>query len=282
MQNKTTKRIFAMTECSIMIALSTVLSIIKLVDMPYGGSVTVASMLPIVIAVYRHGAAWGIGTALVNSAIQLLLGLNTLSYFSTWQSILAIIMLDYIVAFGVFALSGVFKKVEKRQNYAFLYGILLSSILRYLCHVISGATVWAGLSIPDEAAFIYSLSYNATYMVPETIVLLAAGVYLSSAIDFSTKIPNRIKKQTMDKVEIYCSIAGGFLLSATIIADVCAIFKHLQDPETGEFVFTYIKNANFTFISIVSAIGIIGTAVLFIIAKMRRNKNNQEKNQIID
>ncbi len=277
MQNKTTKRIFAMTECSIMIALSTVLSIIKLVDMPYGGSVTIASMLPIVIAVYRHGAAWGVGTAIVNSAIQLLLGLNTLSYFSTWQSILAIIMLDYIVAFGVFALSGVFKKVEKRQNYAFLYGILLSSILRYICHVISGATVWVGLSIPDEAAFLYSLSYNATYMVPETIVLVAVGVYLSSAIDFNSKIPNRIKKQTMDKVEIYCSLAAGLLLSVTIIADVCAIFKHLQDPETGEFVFTYLKNANFTFISIVSAIGIISTIALLIVAKMRRNKNKQEK-----
>ncbi len=282
MQSKTSKRIVAMTECSIMIALSTVLSIIKLVDMPYGGSVTIASMLPIVIAVYRHGVAWGIGTALVNSAIQLLLGLNSLSYFTTWQSIVAIIMLDYIVAFGVFALSGVFKKVEKRQNYAFLYGILLSSVLRYACHVISGATVWAGLSIPDEAALIYSLSYNATYMLPETIVLLAAGVYLASVIDFSQKIPNRIKKQSMDKAEIYCSLGAGLLLIATVIADVCAIFKHLQDPETGEFVFTYIKNANFVFISIVSIIGVLGTIALFVVAKMRRNKNKQEKNQIVE
>ena len=116
MQNKTSKHIVAMTECSIMIALSTVLSIIKLVDMPYGGSVTIASMLPIVIAVFRHGMIWGAGTALVNSTVQLFIGLNTLSYFSTWQSILAIILLDYIVAFGVFALSGIFKKIEKRQN----------------------------------------------------------------------------------------------------------------------------------------------------------------------
>ena len=65
-----------------MIALSTVLSLIKIIDMPYGGSVTVASMLPIVIAAYRHGAIWGLGTAMVNSAMQLLLGLNNLSYFS--------------------------------------------------------------------------------------------------------------------------------------------------------------------------------------------------------
>ena len=130
MERKNSKQIRAMTECSIMIALSTVLSIIKIIDMPYGGSVTVASMLPIIIAVYRHGWAWGLGAALVNSAIQLLLGLGTLSYFTTWQSIVAIILLDYIVAFGVFALASVFKKIEKRQSYALLYGTLLCSFLR--------------------------------------------------------------------------------------------------------------------------------------------------------
>ena len=116
-------------------------------------------MLPIVIAAYRHGFLWGLGTALTNSVIQLLLGINNLSYFSTWQSILAIILLDYVVAFGVFAISGLFRRIEKRQNLAFLYGILASSVLRYICHVISGATVWAGLSIPTNAALIYSLSY---------------------------------------------------------------------------------------------------------------------------
>ena len=135
-----------MTECSIMVALSTVLSLIKIIDMPYGGSVTVASMLPIVIAVYRHGASWGLGAALVNSAIQLLLGMNNLSYFTTWQSVVAIILLDYVLAFGVFALSGIFRKVEKRQNYALIYGVILASLLRYLCHTIAGATVWAGIN----------------------------------------------------------------------------------------------------------------------------------------
>ena len=186
MKNKSSKQIVAMIECSMMIALSTVFSLLKIVDMPYGGSVTIASMLPIVIAAYRHGFLWGLGTALTNSVIQLLLGVNNLSYFSTWQSILAIILLDYIVAFGVFAISGLFRRVEKRQNFAFLYGILLSSVLRYICHVISGATVWVGLSIPDNAALLYSLSYNATYMIPETIVLVAIGVYLTSMVDFRT------------------------------------------------------------------------------------------------
>ena len=272
MQSKTSKHLVAMTECSIMIALSTVLSIIKLVDMPYGGSVTIASMLPIVIAVFRHGIAWGAGTALVNSCVQLFIGLNTLSYFSTWQSILAIILLDYIVAFGVFALSGIFKKVEKRQNYAILYGILLSSVLRYVCHVISGATVWVGLSIPSNAALLYSLSYNATYMVPETIILVAIGIYLTSEVDFSTRIPSRIKKQSMDKIEVYTTIFAGLMLVLTIVIDVIIVAPFLQDPNSGEFVFTNLKNVNTVLLTIVSAIGLASSLTLFIISRVRKNK----------
>ena len=270
MQHKTSKQIIAMTECGMMIALSTVFSLIKVVEMPYGGSVTLASMLPIVIAVFRHGAAWGVGTALVNSAVQLLLGLNSLSYFSTWQSIVAIILLDYIVAFGVFALSGVFKRIEKRQNYAFLYGVLLSSVLRYVCHVISGATVWAGLSIPTNAALIYSLSYNATYMLPETIILVATSIYLTSVVDFRAPVPKRIKKQSMDKVEIYTMMLAGLMLVITIVVDIILLSPYLQDPNSGEFVFSNIKNANFVALSIVSIVGIVASVALFCVSKIRK------------
>ena len=273
MKTKTSKQIAAMIECSMMIALSTVFSLVKIVDMPYGGSVTIASMLPIVIAAYRHGFLWGLGTALTNSVIQLLLGINNLSYFSTWQSILAIILLDYVVAFGVFALSGLFRKVEKRQNLAFLYGILLASVLRYACHVISGATVWAGLSIPTNAALIYSLSYNATYMIPETIVLIATGVYLTSVIDFSAQYPTRVKMQKIDKVEVYTFLGAWLMLIATFIADIVLVAPYLQDPESGEFVFTYLNEVNFVKLSVVSIVGILTAVALFIISIVRKSNN---------
>lgn len=275
MKTKSSKQIVAMIECSMMIALSTVFSLIKLVDMPYGGSVTIASMLPIVIAAYRHGFLWGLGTALTNSLIQLLLGINNLSYFSTWQSIVAIILLDYVVAFGVFALSGLFRKIEKRQNLAFLYGILLASVLRYVCHVISGATVWAGLSIPTGAALIYSLSYNATYMVPETIVLIALGVYLASVIDFGAQYPTRIKTQKLDKVEVYTMIFGWFMLIATMITDIILVAPYLQDPESGEFVFTYLGDVNYVKLAVVSVVGVAMSIALFVISLVRKKINQK-------
>ena len=276
MKTKSSKQIVAMIECSMMIALSTVFSLIKIIDMPYGGSVTIASMLPIVIAAYRHGFLWGLGTALTNSVIQLLLGINNLSYFSTWQSIVAIILLDYVVAFGVFAISGLFRRIEKRQNIAFLYGILASSVLRYVCHVISGATVWAGLSIPDNAALLYSLSYNATYMLPETIVLVAIGVYLASVVDFRAQYPTRMKTERLDKVEVYTSIFAWIMLIATIVVDIVLVSPYLQDPDSGEFVFTHLGDVDYITLSIVSAVGILMSVALFVISAVRKKQNSKE------
>ena len=71
----------ALTECSVMIALSVVLGFIKVADMPYGGSVTLASMLPIVIVAFRHGIGWGMGAAATNSLVQLITGIKYFSYF---------------------------------------------------------------------------------------------------------------------------------------------------------------------------------------------------------
>ena len=263
-----------MVECSIMIALSTVLSVLKIVEMPYGGSVTVASALPIIISVYRHGLGWGAGCAIVNGAIQLLLGLNTLSYFTTWQSVVAIILLDYIVAFGVFALSGIFSKIEKRQNYAMIYGALLVSILRYVCHVISGCTVWAGLSIPTEAALVYSLSYNATYMLPETIVLVAVCAYVTSVIDFRANTPTRVKNMALDKSELYCIFGIGLSLVTMLVLDVAFLAPYLQDPESGEFVFSRLSEANYTLIGIISGIGILIALSLLVFMKIRKAKKH--------
>lgn len=263
-----------MTECGVMIALSTVLSLIKIAELPYGGSVTVASMLPIVIAVYRHGGAWGFGCALTNSLIQMLLGMKNFSYFTTWQSIIALAVFDYVLAFAAFALSGVFKKRIKSQALSLLAGVVLASVLRYACHVISGATVWAGLSIPSEAALIYSFSYNATYMLPETLVLALTTVYVGSVIDFRRATPVRVKREEFDRISAYSYIAAGLSVLVALIVDIATVFPVLQDPESGEFIFTNITNANFTLVLSVSGAALLIAALLVIYAKMRNKKTN--------
>lgn len=272
---KSSGAIRAMTECSIMIALSTVLSILKLAELPYGGSITVASMLPIVIAVFRHGGKWGFGTALVYSVIQMLLGLKNFSYFTTAASFITLAVLDYIVAFSVFALAGVFKKIIKRQNLAVLAGVLLASLLRYACHVISGATVWAGLSIPTEAALIYSLSYNATYMIPESVILVLCTAYITSAIDFTTSTPTRVRSESIDMRASYCYIGAGACAIGALIADVIIVFAKLQNPDSGELDFAGLSSVNWLAVAIVTACAALVAAILVLVAKYGKKKESK-------
>ncbi|MBE6536294.1 MAG: hypothetical protein E7677_06745 [Ruminococcaceae bacterium] len=258
------KTVRALVESSMMVALATVLSIFKLIDMPYGGSVTIASMLPMIILAYRQGLVWGLGSGLAYAVIQQLLGLSMLSYVTGWQSVVAVIMLDYIVAFAVVGLGGIFRKICKTQRRALIAGASLVSLLRYICHVISGATVWAGLSIPDKAALIYSIGYNATYMIPEAIILISVAYYLGGIIDFSKPVPVRcVSEHLTGKESGYGLLAvTSFLLGGII--DVWLIAPCLQDEETGKFIFSGFANVNWISVGIVTALTLaIGIAILF-------------------
>ena len=256
-----------LAEAAVMLAVATVLSLIKFIDLPYGGSVTVACMLPVVIISYRHGIKFGLLTGFVFGLIQQLLGLNTLSYVTTWQSIIAVIILDYIIAFMLIGLGGMFKKLSSQAN-ALLLGTIVVCILRYICHVISGATVWAGLSIPTNAALIYSIGYNATYMIPEAIITAAVAYYVGSIIDFRNDTITNIKKSEKQKLPVLKWI-GGLLLASALIVDVRSIFMHLQNEESGEFDFTGFANVNWSVILIVSVTAIVIAAILFIVSSKK-------------
>ena len=274
MNKKGTGNILVLTECSIMIALSSVLSVVKLFEMPYGGSITLAAMLPIVILSYRHGIRVGLAAALVESVIQLFMGLSTFSYFSTWQSLLALALLDYLIAFLLFGLAGAFKGRIKNQSTAMTVGAACASIGRYLCHVISGATIWAGLSIPTEAALLYSLSYNATYMIPESIILVLSCAYIGASLDFGQKIPTRIRSERIDALSSYLYIGAGGIVLAGLITDTVLVFSRLQNADDGEFFIQGLESVNWIAFAIVSAITLALSAAFVIIAKRREAKQS--------
>ena len=251
-----------LTEAGLMLAVATVLSFVKILDLPYGGSVTVASMLPIILISYRHGIKNGLITGLAFAIIQQLLGLKNLSYVTTWQSVLAVIFLDYIIAFTVLGLGGIFRKLIKSQPAALVAGTIFVCILRYACHVISGATVWAGLSIPDSAALLYSFGYNATYMLPETVVTAIMAFYLGSLLDFREPTIKHMKQTEKTKVPML-KWTGGLAIAAALIFDVIMIFANLQNPDTGKFDFSGLASTNWMLILIVTVVcAIIATAAL--------------------
>lgn len=266
----TQKTVRALSESAMMIALGTVLSIFKIVELPYGGSVTIASMLPLIILAYRQGLGWGLGAGVVYAAVQQLLGLNNLSYVSGWQSILAVIFLDYVAAFTVVGLGGVFKKPCPTQRSAFISGASLVVLLRFAFHVIAGATVWAGLSIPDSAALIYSLGYNATYMIPEAIILIAVAYYLGGVIDFSKDTPTRVTNTARERGSSGNAFAGLVFLLGTVV-DVWLVAPYLQDAESGKFTFAPLADANWLAIAIVTVLTVICGVAILVSSKMKKN-----------
>ena len=269
------KNTLALCEGGIMIAMSTVLAMLKLIDMPYGGSVTFAQMLPILIYAYRHGARYGMGAALTASLIQLLLGLENFSYLPlvTWYSIVVLGLLDYIVAYSAFGIVGFLKKKLDYKS-AMLTGAVIASVVRYLCHTISGFTAWAAFELPDSAVLAYSFGYNATYMIPETIVLVAATYYICSAIDFSKDTPQRAKKIAVDDNISLMRIISGVAVFAAIIVDTVLVFSELQNAETGDFDLSGLANVDWISFAVVTFV-CLGAAVVLQIVERTKIKENQ-------
>ena len=257
-----------LVESALLVAAAVVLSIFKIADLPYGGSVTLASMFPIVLVAYRNGLAYGMGAGLTFAVLQQLLGLKNLTYVTTWQSVLAVILLDYIFAFTVLGLGGIFRGKMQKQSTELMVGSVFVCLLRYICHVISGATVWAGISIPTAAALSYSLIYNATYMLPETVVLALVAYYLGTVLEFRKPELSRLQGENGGKTADLLGVFTGLIGVGAVIADVTLIFTHMQDPESGEFNIQMLKVENFAgsfwmTVVIISAVALAIGAILY-------------------
>ena len=253
-----------LVESAVMIALATVLSLLKLADLPYGGSVTLASMLPIALIAYRNGLGWGLGTGLAYGVIQQLLGLKTLTYVTGAGSVIAVILLDYLLAFAVMGFAGVFRRTGLSQATSLTAGVAFSCVLRYICHVISGATVWAGLSIPTTAALGYSFVYNATYMIPETIVTALAAFYIASLLDFREV---QIRRITREKFGVggYLLLAGSLLMLAGAVYDIVALFSHMQDPDSGTFNITLIGTSGIWLPVVIVTVAVVAVFTVLLV-----------------
>lgn len=183
----------------VMIALATILSLLKVWQMPFGGSITAASMLPIVLVAYRCGIRWGFLTGGVYGLVQLLLGAVTGDLKGlTLGVIIGSVVLDYFVAFSLLGLAGLFSKKIKNTAIAFGLGTIVACIGRYLAHVVSGFLFFSqyaewyfsqeGFSFGADMLaqysgtklyLIYTGVYNGIYMLPETILTVALAVVLA-------------------------------------------------------------------------------------------------------
>ena len=202
-----------LTVSAMMVALSTVISFVcSLIpvppfNFPFGGGITIAGMLPVVLVAYMYGTRWGLLTGFVYSLIQMLLGHATVSSLflpvedggMQLYAALLICFIDYILAYTLLGLGGLFRN-KMTTGRALVLGCIVALGARYLCHIVSGAIFYGacaewfftlegiyelmGKAILDtfsghSLAILYSVVYNGCYMIPEMLITpLAALVVL--------------------------------------------------------------------------------------------------------
>lgn len=151
-----------MANASLCIALSFILSYIRLYEMPQGGSVTLASMVPIFMFAYAYGIAPGLMIGFSYGLLQFVQG--------GWFVHPIQFLLDYPLAFSMLGFSGIARKLPDR--WGMIPGILLGVILRFLCAFLTGVFFW-GDGAGEQNILIYSAVYNGSYLIPETAICLA-------------------------------------------------------------------------------------------------------------
>ena len=164
---------------AVAMALAFVLSYARLFKLPNGGSITFASLLPLMIYCCMFGTRRGL---IVCSLYGVLQALQDPYIIHPMQ-----FLLDYPLAFGLVGVSGIFMEkgvFKEKKILAFLLGGVVAVLLRYICHVCSGAFAFATYT-DFKAALAYSLGYNATYVFADMAISLVAGSFLFRSKSFT-------------------------------------------------------------------------------------------------
>ena len=150
-----------LTFSAMAIALAMVTSMLKLGDLPFGGSITLCSMLFIVLIGNWYGFGVGLTSALAYGILQLVVDPYIIS--------LPQMLIDYLFAFGALGLAGVFWKSKN----GLIKGYILGILGRFAFATLSGY-IFFPTFMPEyfNSPLIYSMCYNAAYIVPEAILTL--------------------------------------------------------------------------------------------------------------
>ena len=217
MQTNNVSKTRRLTESAMLLALAIVLEVTaKLIipELPFGGQITFAAMLPVVVISWRHGLRWGFVASFTYALLEMAIGMKTVSaaflpgYFGDGAMILkALLMclLDYIAAYTVLGLGGLFRGRIQKPGLSLLLGCLVALSARYLMHILSGYILFAEYAAwfftqdgfpawgqqlvdslsPNALALTYSAVYNGMYMVPELVITAILSLPVAKLISRS-------------------------------------------------------------------------------------------------
>lgn len=162
-KKKWTTRMIA--NAALCIALSFILSYIRLYKLPQGGSITLASMLPIFMFAYAYGTAPGM---IVGAAYGLLQFIQDAYFVHPAE-----LILDYPLAFALLGLAGIAKMNDK---WGIILGIVLGTFGRFLCAFLSGVIFFGAYAPEGQNVLVYSAVYNGFYLIPEAIICIVLAM----------------------------------------------------------------------------------------------------------
>lgn len=184
--SESVKKTRMITESAIMIALAMVLSMVKIFELPQGGSITAASMVPLLIISFRYGPKWGTFTAFVYSLVCMVTGFYP-PPVATFANYLLMVLLDYVLAFSCLGLASLFAKaIPGHRILSIGFGSCVAVFIRLVCHVLSGVIIWNSYAPEGMSAWVYSISYNGSYMFCEVIISTVVMCLLATILDFKT------------------------------------------------------------------------------------------------
>ncbi len=180
MNQNSKQRLIVVCECAMMIAISVILSFFDLSLWANGGSADLV-MVPLLVLAFRRGAGWAIPSGLIFGFIKCTIG-RGLSY-----GIISI-LLDYVLAYGMVGIAGFFRKMKG----GIFLGTAVACVARFLVHFTAGVTIWRlavgdsvelfGSSFSGDTAVLYSLLYNGSYMLVNTVAALVVMALLKKPL----------------------------------------------------------------------------------------------------
>ena len=166
----------AISFAAVCIALSYALSYLRIVKLPQGGSITIASLVPLMIYSYMFGVKKGVFAGMVYGILQAFQDLYVLHP--------AQFLLDYPVAFACIGFAGMFakmKSLEKLPQVQIALGGIVAGLARFVCHFLSGIFAFGAFAPEGQPVWIYSLSYQAGYVLPDIAIAIGVAIFLFSS-----------------------------------------------------------------------------------------------------
>ncbi len=178
-----------LAESAIMVALSMAIFIVSdFIPWPYayGGGFSLFGQVPLIIVSYRHGIKNGLTASFALAIFEMIMGYKNFTYVSGIVAYLIVAFADYIVAFGCLGLGGMFKgKFNGKYTAEIVAGGIVVCVIRFICHFVSGITIWSGYCPEGMAVAWYSFIYNGSYMAVELVLTVIGLIAVSKFIDLN-------------------------------------------------------------------------------------------------